>query len=375
MDSADPPGPQKAQNAQIRFPKSGAAAPAAASRSTRGPRSRGCSARACRASTGRCKARAARSIRTTSCGPGMLYGRILRSPHAHARLKSIDASAAEKAPGVKALLITIKPGDKVMYPGEEIGALAATTEQQAADALRMIKVEWEVLPALATVEQSMRPEAPQVFTPANTRRGTAQEDGDLAAGFKAAAFTVEGDLLDAGADAHVARNARLRLRVERRQPDGVGVDAGGARHARRICAGPEDSAGQRARDHRVHGRRLRQQVRPRHAGPAVRATREGRQRAGEADARSQGRAPRDRQSAVGIREGEGRRLRGRQAHRVRRDRRGAPAARARDPITRCRTSTSSRIASACTPTSTSTPDSSARCARPDIRRAASSPKC
>ena len=124
--------------------------------------------------------------------PGMLYGRILRSPHAHARLKSIDASAAEKAPGVKAVLITIKPGEKVMFPGEEIGALAAATEQQAEDALRMIKVEWEVLPALANVEQAMRPEAPQVFTPANTRNGTAQEDGDLAAGFKAAAFTVEG---------------------------------------------------------------------------------------------------------------------------------------------------------------------------------------
>jgi len=124
--------------------------------------------------------------------PGMIYGRILRSPHAHARLKSIDAAAAEKAPGVKALLITIKPGDKVLFPGEEIGALAAATEQQAADALRMIKVEWEVLPALANVEQAMRPEAPQVFTPANTRKGTAQEDGDLTAGFKSAAFTVEG---------------------------------------------------------------------------------------------------------------------------------------------------------------------------------------
>ena len=123
--------------------------------------------------------------------PGMLYGRILRSPHAHARLRSIDAGAAEQAPGVKAVLVTIKPGDKVLYPGEEIGALAAATEQQAADALRMIKVEWEVLPPLATVEQSMRPEAPQVFTPANTRRGSAQEDGTLDEGFKAAAFTVE----------------------------------------------------------------------------------------------------------------------------------------------------------------------------------------
>ena len=121
----------------------------------------------------------------------MLYGRILRSPHAHARVRTIDVSGAEKAPGVKAVLVTIKPGDKVLYPGEEIGALAAATEQQAADALRMIKVDWEVLPPLATVEQSMRPEAPQVFTPANTRRGSAQEDGNLDEGFKAAAFTVD----------------------------------------------------------------------------------------------------------------------------------------------------------------------------------------
>jgi xanthine dehydrogenase YagR molybdenum-binding subunit len=123
--------------------------------------------------------------------PGMIYGRILRSPHAHARLTSIDATAAEKAPGVRAVLITIKPGDKVLYPGEEIGALAAVTEQQAEDALRQIRIEWEVLPPLATVEQSMRPEAPRVFNPANTRRGSAQQDGDPDAGFKAAAHTVE----------------------------------------------------------------------------------------------------------------------------------------------------------------------------------------
>jgi xanthine dehydrogenase YagR molybdenum-binding subunit len=124
--------------------------------------------------------------------PGLLYGRILRSPHAHARIKSIDASAAKSAPGVKALIITANAGDRVLFPGEEIGGLAATTEQQAQDALRLIKVEWEVLPALATVEQAMRPEAPRVFNPANTRQGTVQEDGDLAAGFKAAAFTIEG---------------------------------------------------------------------------------------------------------------------------------------------------------------------------------------
>ncbi len=124
--------------------------------------------------------------------PGMLYGRVLRSPHAHARIKSIVAEAARTAPGVKALLLTANPGDRVLFPGEDIGGLAAETEQQAQDALRLIKVEWEVLPALATVEQAMRPEAPRVFNPANTRQGTVQEDGDLAAGFAAAAFTIEG---------------------------------------------------------------------------------------------------------------------------------------------------------------------------------------
>jgi xanthine dehydrogenase YagR molybdenum-binding subunit len=124
--------------------------------------------------------------------PGMLYGRMLRSPHAHARIKSIDATAARTAPGVKAVLLTANPGDRVLFPGEDIGGLAAQTEQQAQDAIRLIKVEWEVLPALATIEQAMRPEAPRVFNPANTRQGTVQEDGDLAAGFSAAAFTVEG---------------------------------------------------------------------------------------------------------------------------------------------------------------------------------------
>jgi len=124
--------------------------------------------------------------------PGMIYGKILRSPHAHARLKSIDISVAAKAPGVKAALASIEPGQKVMYAGEEVAAVAAATEQQAEDAVRMIRTEWEVLPHLATVEQAMRPEAPHVFERGNTRTGNAEEEGDLEAGFKAAAHVVEG---------------------------------------------------------------------------------------------------------------------------------------------------------------------------------------
>ena len=80
----------------------------------------------------------------------------------------------------------------MIFAGEEIAALAASTEQQAEDAVRLIKVEWEPLPHLATVEQAMRPEAPAVFERGNTRRANAEEDGDLAAGFTAAAHVVEG---------------------------------------------------------------------------------------------------------------------------------------------------------------------------------------
>ncbi len=124
--------------------------------------------------------------------PGMLYGKILRSPHAHARVKGLDLAAARKAPGVRAVLATIEPGQKVMYAGEEIAAVAAATEQQAEDAVRLIKVDWEVLPHLATVEQAMRPEAPKVFEPGNTRQGTGEEHGDIAAGLAGAAHVVEG---------------------------------------------------------------------------------------------------------------------------------------------------------------------------------------
>jgi xanthine dehydrogenase YagR molybdenum-binding subunit len=124
--------------------------------------------------------------------PGMLYGRILRSPHPHARVVSIDLSAAKAAPGVKAALTIVDPGKKVMYSGQEVAAVAAATEEQAEDAIRLIKVQYEPLPHLATVEQAMRPEAPPVFEGGNTKAGNAEEEGDVEAGFKAAAHVVEG---------------------------------------------------------------------------------------------------------------------------------------------------------------------------------------
>lgn len=123
--------------------------------------------------------------------PGMLWGKILRSPHPHARVVSIDIAAAEKAPGVKAVLPWRKAGEKVVYQGDEVACLAAQTEEQALDALRLIAVQYEPLPHVANVEQAMRPEAPVVFEGGNVKVGSAEENGDLAAGFKAAAHLVE----------------------------------------------------------------------------------------------------------------------------------------------------------------------------------------
>jgi len=123
--------------------------------------------------------------------PGLLHGRILRSPHAHARITAIDLAAAEKAPGVKAVLAVAEPGKRTMYQGDEVAALAAATEEQARDALRLVKVEYEVLPHVATEALALRPDAPAVFEDGNVREGPAEESGDLAAGFAAAAHTVE----------------------------------------------------------------------------------------------------------------------------------------------------------------------------------------
>ena len=83
--------------------------------------------------------------------PGMLFGKILRSPYAHAKVKSIDTSAAEAMAGVKAVHIMAQPGtptDELKWAGASIVALAAVDEPTAEDAIRAIKVEYEVLPHL-----------------------------------------------------------------------------------------------------------------------------------------------------------------------------------------------------------------------------------
>ncbi len=86
---------------------------------------------------------------------GTLFGVMLFSPYAHAKIKSIDISAAENMPGVKAAIAIAHEGTTLRYHGDDIAALAAETEEQARDAIRAIKVEYEVLPHVATETLAM----------------------------------------------------------------------------------------------------------------------------------------------------------------------------------------------------------------------------
>jgi xanthine dehydrogenase YagR molybdenum-binding subunit len=143
------------------------------------------------------KARGTAKYTSDITRPGMLYGEILGSPHPRARVRAIDLTAARALPGVKAAIAVKDPADPAMasidYQGEEVAAVAATTEPIARDAIRLIKVDYEVLPALATIEGSMSPEAPPAFPRGNvTPPRPAQDGGDVEAALQRAAHVVEG---------------------------------------------------------------------------------------------------------------------------------------------------------------------------------------
>jgi CO/xanthine dehydrogenase Mo-binding subunit len=113
--------------------------------------------------------------------PGMLQAKVLRSPHAHARVLRVDASAARTMPGVHAVLTRDDLGginptygyfikdqpvvalDRVRYIGDAVAAVAAETEAEATAALERIVVEYEPLPVVATVFEAMADSAPELF--------------------------------------------------------------------------------------------------------------------------------------------------------------------------------------------------------------------
>jgi len=161
---------------------------------------------------------------------GQLTGRVLRSPHAHARIKSIDTSAAEKLTGVKAVVTAadfkdqpsefvpagemlinyrdvvrnVMAREKVLFEGHPVAAVAATSPAIAREALRLIKVDYEVLPHVIDVVEAMKPGAPVLHedlftagvdpapkTASNIAKRVEFKLGDAESAFKKADIIVE----------------------------------------------------------------------------------------------------------------------------------------------------------------------------------------
>jgi 4-hydroxybenzoyl-CoA reductase subunit alpha len=136
--------------------------------------------------------------------PGMLYGAILQSPLAHAHILNIDTAKAKKLPGVKAVVTAEDAGlvkygvsparydetlfchDKVRYVGDEIAAVAALDLETAMEALSLIEVDYEEIPAVFTAEEAMAEGAPQLHEryPRNICAEVHQEFGDVEAAFE-----------------------------------------------------------------------------------------------------------------------------------------------------------------------------------------------
>ena len=96
---------------------------------------------------------------------GLLYGAFVRSPFAHARIKNIDTSEAEKIAGVKAVEIVQRPGSEIHWAGDEIVAIAAIDEPTVRDAVRAVKVEYEQLPHLVIDSQEPPHDIPPDTSP------------------------------------------------------------------------------------------------------------------------------------------------------------------------------------------------------------------
>ena len=161
---------------------------------------------------------------------GLLHGKVLRSPHAHARIKSIDTSRAEAHPGVRAVVTAkdfpdvedkiadlgegaanvkdlqdnVLAGDKVLYKGHQVAAVAAIDPHMAEEALELIDVEYEVLPPVIKVLDAMKEDAPLLHEdmrtdamgeksekPSNIASHFQHKQGDPEQGFAEADVVVE----------------------------------------------------------------------------------------------------------------------------------------------------------------------------------------
>src|SRR5260221_3910552 len=165
--------------------------------------------------------RAAFAADTTS--PGMIWRKVKRSPHPHARIRSIDTSKGEALPGVKAVVTArdvvdfpidksvmlgiqdmrwmcrnVMAREKVLFPGHPVAAVAATTEAIAAKACELIEVEYEVLPWSIEIDDALKPDASILHEflkfegkPSNIAGKLEVKKGDIAEGFRQAEIVIE----------------------------------------------------------------------------------------------------------------------------------------------------------------------------------------
>ena len=202
--------------------------------------------------------------------PGMIWGKILRSPHPHARIKSIDTSKAEALPGVKAVVTSrdivdfpvdksvmlgiqdmrwmcrnVMARDKALFPGHPVAAVAATTEAIAAKACELIEVDYEVLPWSIEIDDALKPDAPILHEfnkfegkPSNIARQARSQEGRCRRRFQAGRGDRRAHLHHASGASGLYRAARLPRQRRRRQQDhDLELEPGpvhGARHDARI---------------------------------------------------------------------------------------------------------------------------------------------
>ena len=162
---------------------------------------------------GRDKVTGAARFTVDTALPGMLHGAILRCPLPHARVVSIDVSAASHHPGIGTVLVLAESGTVLRYVGAPVAALAGMSVGAAQQAMHLIRVEYEALPFVVDMQAARAPSAPLVHDAASVPQGSAsgfpsprglklegnvrgpatELRGDLQQGFAAADIVVEGE--------------------------------------------------------------------------------------------------------------------------------------------------------------------------------------
>jgi xanthine dehydrogenase YagR molybdenum-binding subunit len=156
--------------------------------------------------------------------PGMLHGRILRSPFPHARVRMIDLEAATRHPGVRIAMALVKPADAeasvLRYLGAPVAAVAANSPAAAEEALRLIHVDYQALPFVADMDQAREETAPLVYESADAAPGGHPSGWPAASGLplngnvRGPAVSRRGDVMQGFLDADVLVEAEYRTQVQ-----------------------------------------------------------------------------------------------------------------------------------------------------------------